>query len=107
MRVFLALPKGTVVSLAITNALGPVFLIMTLGWALRQAGFMTRETLQDINRLVYWVGFPSLLFYKIAGAKLAFGEADALLIVTLGATCTTIMAGYLFARWLSVPWTWQ
>lgn len=89
--------------LPILNSLGPVFLVIALGWALRRAEFLSINALQDINRLIYWVGLPSLLFYKIAGASLAFKEAGDLFLVTMGATGSVIILSYLVAKQLGVP----
>lgn len=89
--------------LTIANTLGPVFLVIALGWVLRYWQFLTPQALQDINRLTYWVGLPSLLFYKIAGASLVVGEAGGLFLVTIGATAIGIIVGIILARWLGIP----
>lgn len=89
--------------LPIANSLAPAFLVIGLGWTLRRAGFLSDQALQDLNRLTYWVGLPCLLFYKIAGADLAFGAAGDLLVVTVGATGLMILAAYLVTRCLGLP----
>jgi len=90
-------------ALAIANALGPVFLVIALGWLLCRQGFLSATALHDITRLTYWVGLPCWLFYKIAGASLSPGDAGDLLLVTAGATVAGIIVSYGLAKGLGLP----
>lgn len=49
-------------------------------------GFLSHQALHDLNRLTYWIGLPSLLFHRIAGASAQVGEVADLLLVVTGAT---------------------
>ena len=53
----------------IINTLLPVFLIIALGALLRKTKFVSAEFVAGLNRLVYWVALPCLLFYKLATAS--------------------------------------
>ncbi len=44
----------------------PVFLIIALGFSLKRTGLVKRDFVFQLNRLIYYVALPSLLFYKIA-----------------------------------------
>lgn len=48
------------------NALLPLFFIILLGAILRRRGFIGEGVATQLNRLLFWVGLPALLFYKAA-----------------------------------------
>ncbi|MCE5279672.1 MAG: AEC family transporter [Planctomycetaceae bacterium] len=64
----------------VLDILGPVFLIIALGAALRKSGFMSGEMLIQANRLVYWVGLPIVLFQGIAKRSFSAEAAGPLLV---------------------------
>ncbi|MFH1136641.1 MAG: AEC family transporter [Pseudomonadota bacterium] len=47
----------------------PVFVLMALGRALGRTKFIPREFFAASDRLVYFIFFPALLFWKIGGAE--------------------------------------
>jgi predicted permease len=46
----------------------PVFLVIGLGFGLKRTGLVNSDFLFSLNRLIYYVALPALLFYKIATA---------------------------------------
>jgi len=44
----------------------PVFLVIGLGFSLKRTGLVKSDFLFDLNRLIYYIALPALLFYKIA-----------------------------------------
>ncbi|APG26589.1 hypothetical protein A7E78_01155 [Syntrophotalea acetylenivorans] len=46
----------------------PVFFVIGLGYLLRRSGLIDDRFLYQANRLIYFIGLPSLLFHKIATA---------------------------------------
>ncbi len=46
----------------------PVFLVIGLGFGLKKTALVNSEFLYDLNRLIYYMALPALLFYKIASA---------------------------------------
>jgi len=46
----------------------PVFLVIALGFGLRRTRLVNDVFLFDLNRLIYYIALPALLFYKIATA---------------------------------------
>ena len=46
----------------------PVFLVIGLGFSLKKTGLVNSEFLFNLNRLIYYIALPALLFYKIATA---------------------------------------
>ena len=84
--------------LVILQILTPIFLIIGLGWLLARSGFLSAQSLADLNRLTYWVGLPSLLFHKVAAASPEIGAVADLLLVGIGATLLTVAAAALACR---------
>lgn len=48
------------------NATIPIFLMMVVGYLLKKYNFMSEKTVSDINRLVFRVFLPALLFVDLA-----------------------------------------
>ncbi len=87
----------------IINTLAPVFLLIALGAVLRKSRFISAELIAGLNRLVYWVGLPCLLFYKIAIADYDFHTAGKTFLAVFLGMFASILAGYIVAYLLKVP----
>ncbi|MCE5326475.1 MAG: AEC family transporter [Planctomycetaceae bacterium] len=75
----------------VIDILGPVFLIIALGAALRKSGFMSAVMLDQANRLVYWVGLPVVLFQGMAGRAFSAEAAWPVLVGVGGmAACAAV-----------------
>lgn len=61
---------GTIVA-----SLLPVFVLIALGAILKRAGFPGDAVWPPLERLVYWVFFPPLLFFNIVSAEIESGVA--------------------------------
>ena len=46
----------------------PVFLVIGLGFSLKRTGLVNSDFLFNLNRLIYYIALPALLFYKIGTA---------------------------------------
>ena len=71
---------------AVLNILAPVFLVVLLGAWLRRIGFLTEAFSSSLNKLVFWVALPCLLFNTIAGSTFhrdSLDTAAVLMISTL------------------------
>ncbi len=87
----------------VLNTLLPLLLIVGLGAFLRRIGFLSPAQVREINRLLYWVALPAMLFYQTAEAQI---QGDAVLRVCLvlcGGMIAALLAGYALARILRVP----
>lgn len=89
----------------IVNSLAPVFLVIGLGAALRATGFLSESFFRGMNKLVFWVALPVLLFHKIAVAEFRGGPAMKVFVVLAAGAAVCIGAAYLLAWLLKVPWT--
>jgi predicted permease len=47
----------------------PMFVVIALGWLLRIRGFLPLGLMGSLNRLVYYLALPALIFREIAGAS--------------------------------------
>jgi predicted permease len=81
----------------------PVFLVILLGWFLRRISLIDDLFLRQVNRLVYYVCLPLLLFYKIATAD--FGSNFNVTLVAATMTCVVIgfLVSYGYAAWRRYP----
>jgi len=87
----------------IINTLLPVFLIIALGALLRKTKFVSAEFVAGLNRLVFWIGLPCLLFYKVATAGYDYRLAGrTCLVMIIGMLSCTIVA-YIVAFIIRIP----
>ncbi len=67
----------------ILNSLFPVFLLVFLGVLLKRCGLTDAAFLRQSDRLVYYIFFPIMLFWKIGGASFQSGIDWTFCLVTL------------------------
>ena len=79
----------------VLNAVLPVFLLASLGYLLSRIGFIDAQFSRGLNRLVYWIGLPSLLYHKIAHQELDWSSTAAVLYSFFAALGATILVAYL------------
>ena len=87
----------------IINTVFPVFLVIALGAILRRRHFISADLVAGLNRLVYWVALPTLLFYKIATANYDYGTVGKTFFVMLAGTLASIAAAYVIAVVMKIP----
>ncbi len=87
----------------VLNTLIPVFFVIAVGAVLRRTNFLSGHFINDLNRLVYWVGLPCLLFYEIATASFDYPAAGKTFLVIIIGMFGCIIIGYIVARFLRVP----
>ena len=57
----------------VLNSLFPIFTLLLLGFVLKRQGITDTVFLKTADRLIYYIFFPLMLFWKIGGASLAGG----------------------------------
>ncbi len=74
----------------------PVFLVIGLGFSLKKTGLVDSDFLFKLNRLIYYIALPALLFYKISMADFFASFNGALLggLVISVLTIFVISYGY-------------
>ena len=84
-------------------SIAPIFLIIALGHLLRRGGIPNVEFWNLNDKLVYWVLFPTLLFYKTSTIELSLDLAGSYAVVILGAFFCAATASVLLARAFGLP----
>ncbi len=74
----------------VLNALFPIFGLLILGSLLKSLGLTTESYLKISDKLVYFIFFPIMLFWKVGGAP--HGEVDQLFFVAV----TLMVLGLMF-----------
>lgn len=73
----------------------PIFALILLGAGLKRYAGVTEEGWRALERLVYFVFFPALLFHSLARAHIDFPAAVSMLLVGLAVTLFGMGMGYL------------
>ena len=81
----------------IIDTISPVFLVIILGAVLQLSGFFKEGFAASLNKLVYWIALPILLFYNIAVAKYGYGEAMGVVYVVIAVMLAAILLSLLFS----------
>lgn len=79
----------------IINTIAPIFIMIGLGAVLKSTNFITDDLAKGLNKLVFWVGLPTLLFYKIASANKSFSDVLNLYYVLLVGVAVAIVASLI------------
>ena len=89
--------------MSILDLLAPLFVMIALGALLHRIGMMPTEIITGLNRLLYWVGLPVVVFHSLATAERQTGEIGPLLLVLLSATALSILVSWGWSLLLRVP----
>jgi len=81
----------------------PVFLVIALGFGLKWTGLVDSGFIFGLNRLIYYIALPALLFYKIALADFSASFNGVLLLGLLGAVFLTFLFSYGYAALRGYP----
>lgn len=84
--------------MTVLNLLAPIFSLILLGAGLQRGGMLTRDLVEGITRLLYWVGLPAAVFHAMVKADLS-GAGVGPLLTAMGGV-TLIMAAW---SWLIAP----
>ena len=82
----------------ILKTIVPIFVIIFLGWSLRQIHFMQEGFLKPANRLVYYVAIPAMIFREIAEAELVQHFSLVLVATTLVPLILVALIGLILVR---------
>lgn len=84
--------------IAVLGTLAPIFAVISLGALLRRTRFAPAELFRGMNRLVYYVAVPSLLFYQTAEARIQGSAAIRVFAVLTAAGLAAGMLAYALGR---------
>ena len=87
----------------ILNTLAPVFILIGLGAILFKARFLSKELVEGLTRLAYWVGLPCILFYKVASAHYDYSVAAKAYVIFLSGFVLSMLIAYIVAFAMKIP----
>ncbi|MHC4292275.1 MAG: AEC family transporter [Planctomycetota bacterium] len=87
----------------IITTISPVIVMILLGYLLRKKNFFSEHTVKELSSLVYWVGLPCLLFYKISTSSFNLAVCGRIYIVLLTALLSCILAAYVTTKIFAIP----
>lgn len=85
--------------MTILDIIVPVFLLICLGYLIKKTRFLSKKSANDINRLVYYIALPALLFWSIS--SFAFSSVFSLKLI-INFFIATIMVAVL-SLIISIP----
>ena len=80
---------------------GPVLLLLILGWAIRQLGWVDNHFVTQANALVFNIAMPVILFFALSSQPLNVSLDLPLILVGLGGTL--LLVGILLLVGQLVP----
>ena len=83
--------------------LAPILLLVLIGLFLAHLRFLGRDFMGDLNKLVFWVTLPALLFRSVAHADKPGSSTFALLALLVAGTVIIGAAGWISAGLLRLP----
>ena len=87
----------------ILNTIFPLFAVLFLGYLLRRTGYMDGAFLKTADRLVYYIFFPAMLFYKIGGAHPGDGVDVGLCLAGVVTISLLFVLTLATLRWRRIP----
>lgn len=87
----------------IINTLFPLLAMMALGYMLKQRGMTSNEFLNTLDKLVYYIFFPIMLFWKTAKSTGTDTSGTMLLLAVLTTVVLVSLLSYLYIRITKMP----
>ena len=93
--------------MAILTTIRPIFLVILIGWACHQKGFLPRTFLGPGNRLVFYLGIPAMIFRSVAKASLTSHFDIRVVLITLTAVLAVFGLTWLAVGFIQMGRTGQ
>lgn len=87
----------------IINTLFPLLAMMALGYMLKRQGMTSDEFLNTLDKLVYYIFFPVMLFWKTAKSTGTEASATGLLLAVLATVFLASLFSYVYIRKTRMP----
>ncbi|MBU2488296.1 MAG: AEC family transporter [Proteobacteria bacterium] len=81
----------------------PIFLVIFLGWGLSSLGKISGAVVEEVNRLVFYVAIPAMIFSKVARVPFHSHFHPVLALGVLACAGAAFFAGIFLVRLLRVP----
>lgn len=89
--------------MVIFETLAPILLLILLGAGLAHLRFLGRGFMADLNKLVFWVALPALIFVGVAGIDHVTARTAALIGLMVATTLIAWGIGWLVAFAMRLP----
>lgn len=89
--------------MSVAQTIIPIFLLILLGVAMRRWFGLREDFWPELDRLIYYVLFPALLFSSLSHVRIDFGAATPMLVVAALFMCAGIALGYAAMYLLHAP----
>lgn len=83
----------------VLNSLFPVLVLIAMGAALKHGQLTSRDFLKTADRLIYFIFFPALLFWKIGGTPATAGFNGAFYLAAALAVLLIYLLSLAYIRW--------
>ncbi len=78
----------------------PVFILIFIGWILGKKSWIRFSSLEDMNKIVFYIAIPCLLFYSIATNDSSFAGLGSLFSVYYIGVATIYILAYIAGRYI-------
>lgn len=78
--------------------LAPLFVIIAIGYAMRKGGFVEAAFARQLNRIVFHLALPALLFRRVSELELTVGVFSTAAIAYVSAALVVALAAAVWAR---------
>jgi len=89
--------------ISVLNTILPVFAVILLGLVVRRTGYLPGELAGPLNRLVFYIAIPAMIFKAIVDAPFGAHFNPILLITTCLASFGIFLSALLWGRVFAVP----
>jgi hypothetical protein len=89
--------------MSVAQTIIPIFLLILLGASMRRWFGLSPEFWPQLDRLIYYVFFPALLFNTLAHFQIDFGAATPMLVVAALFMCAGMTIGYVAKYFVHAP----
>ena len=93
--------------MTILSTILPIFIVVVLGWAFHQKGFIPQAFLGPGNRLVFYLAIPAMIFRSIARSSLTSQFDIRVVLTTLAAVIAVFGLTWFAAGFIRVARTGQ
>ncbi len=90
-------------NMQIVYTIVPIFMIIALGWAVREKGFIPPGFFAPANRLVYYLAIPAMIFRAISKASIGENFHGNVLFLTLSAVAVSYGIAWLVCDLRHIP----
>ncbi len=89
--------------LNVVTTIVPIFIVILLGWVLSRKGILPFHLISPLNRIVYYLAIPALIFREVAKASFEANFSLPLLAGTLIPLLVMLLIGACVGRFYAVP----